>query len=95
MKKENPFKKIALPPQDVPEKLKTRVMDDIARIKLFEDLANLFLYVLKNNLEGVYNGVAPNPVSNQELTKTIATVLNKPLISPNPTGGAITATSRL
>lgn len=42
MKKENPFKKIALPPQDVPEKLKTRVMDDIARIKLFEDLANLF-----------------------------------------------------
>lgn len=47
------------------------------------DLANLFLYVLQNNLAGVYNGVAPNPVSNEELTKTIASVLNKPLFLPN------------
>ena len=47
------------------------------------DLANLFLYVLQKNLSGVYNGVAPNPVSNQELTKTIASVLNKPLFLPN------------
>lgn len=48
-----------------------------------EDLSSLFLYVLQNNLNGVYNGVAPNPVSNQELTKTIANVLNKPLFLPN------------
>jgi uncharacterized protein len=47
------------------------------------DLAQLFLYVLKHQLEGVYNGVAPNPVTNQELTKTIATVLGKPLFLPN------------
>lgn len=47
------------------------------------DLANLFLYLLENNLSGVYNGVAPNPVSNKELTKTIAKVLNKPLFLPN------------
>lgn len=47
------------------------------------DLANLFLYVLKNELSGVYNGVAPNPVTNQELTKTIANTLNKPLFLPN------------
>ncbi len=47
------------------------------------DLAKLFLYVLNHKLEGVYNAVAPNPVSNQELTKTIATVLNKPLFLPN------------
>lgn len=47
------------------------------------DLAKLFLYVLNHKLQGVYNAVAPNPVSNQELTKTIATVLNKPLFSPN------------
>jgi len=47
------------------------------------DLANLFLYVLEKNLSGVYNGVAPNPVSNQELTKTIAKVLKKPLFLPN------------
>ena len=47
------------------------------------DLANLFLYVLQNNLGGVYNGVAPNPVSNNELTKTAASVLHKPLFMPN------------
>ncbi|MGA1226988.1 MAG: TIGR01777 family oxidoreductase [Tamlana sp.] len=47
------------------------------------DLANMFLYVLQHKLQGVYNGVAPNPVTNQELTKTIANVLNKPLFLPN------------
>ena len=47
------------------------------------DLANLFLYVLQRKLNGVYNGVAPNPITNQELTKTIASVLNKPLFLPN------------
>ena len=48
-----------------------------------KDLANLFLYVLEHNLSGVYNGVAPNPVTNKELTKTIARVLNRPLLLPN------------
>lgn len=41
-KKINPFKNIAHPPQEVPNELKTKVMADIARIKLFEDLSNLF-----------------------------------------------------
>jgi aspartyl/asparaginyl-tRNA synthetase len=40
---ENPFKKIALPPQEVPTELKQKVMSDVARIKLFEDLTNLFV----------------------------------------------------
>ena len=48
-----------------------------------QDLANLFLYVLQNNLNGVYDGVAPNPTSNSELTKTAASVLHKPLFMPN------------
>lgn len=47
------------------------------------DLARIFLYVLENKLSGVYNGVAPNPVTNLELTKTIAKVLGKPLFLPN------------
>lgn len=47
------------------------------------DLAGLFLFVLKHQLEGVYNGVAPNPVTNVEFTKTIAKTLNRPLILPN------------
>ncbi|RAJ13222.1 TIGR01777 family oxidoreductase [Olleya aquimaris] len=47
------------------------------------DLANLFLHVLENKLEGVYNGVAPNPKTNQQLTKAIAKQLNRPLFLPN------------
>ena len=47
------------------------------------DLAQLFLYVLKNKLEGVFNGVAPNPVTNLELTKNIANTLERPLFLPN------------
>ncbi|MEW4922847.1 TIGR01777 family oxidoreductase [Algibacter sp. 2305UL17-15] len=48
-----------------------------------EDLARIFIYVLEHRLVGVYNGVAPNPVTNNELTKTAASVLNKPLFLPN------------
>ncbi|WP_179008484.1 TIGR01777 family oxidoreductase [Winogradskyella forsetii] len=48
-----------------------------------EDLAALFVFAIQNNFEGVYNGVAPNPVNNNELTKSAASVLNKPLILPN------------
>ena len=47
------------------------------------DLAAMFLYALEKNISGVYNGVAPNPVTNKELTKTIANVLHKPLFLPN------------
>ncbi|MBO3116235.1 TIGR01777 family oxidoreductase [Winogradskyella sp. DF17] len=48
-----------------------------------KDLAQIFLHTLTNGLEGVYNGVAPNPVTNNELTKSVAEVLQKPLILPN------------
>ncbi len=48
-----------------------------------EDLAELFLYAVNNGLVGVYNGVAPNPVSNSELTKCVAKVLKRPLFLPN------------
>ena len=47
------------------------------------DLASLFLFVLNHRLIGVYNGVAPNPVTNKDLIKSIAKVLRKPLILPN------------
>ncbi len=48
-----------------------------------EDLARQFLFVIEHGLEGVFNGVAPNPVTNSRLVKEIASVLNKPLILPN------------
>ncbi|MFT4612261.1 MAG: hypothetical protein ACJA1H_001521 [Glaciecola sp.] len=48
-----------------------------------KDLARLFVFAVINNLEGTYNGVAPNPVSNAELTKTVAKTLHMPLVLPN------------
>ncbi|WP_299277546.1 TIGR01777 family oxidoreductase [uncultured Psychroserpens sp.] len=48
-----------------------------------EDLAQLFVFTVTNNLEGIYNAVAPNPVSNTELTKAVAKILHKPLVLPN------------
>lgn len=47
------------------------------------DLARMFLFAVKNQLSGVYNGVSPNPVTNQKMIKEIAEVLNKPIILPN------------
>tara|TARA_R110002074_G_scaffold348282_1_gene518676 strand:+ start:8311 stop:9273 length:963 start_codon:yes stop_codon:yes gene_type:complete len=47
------------------------------------DLAGIFLHIATYKLEGVYNGVAPNPVTNIKLVKEIAKVLNKPLFLPN------------
>ena len=49
------------------------------------DLAHLFLFAIEKRLNGVYNGVAPNPITNERLVKEIATVLKKPLILPNIT----------
>ncbi len=47
------------------------------------DVAGVFVHVLQNKLEGVFNAVAPNPITNKELTQQIAKVLKKPLILPN------------
>ncbi len=48
-----------------------------------EDLASIFVFVAKNQLVGTFNGVAPNPITNQDLTKAVAHQLHKPLILPN------------
>ena len=48
-----------------------------------DDLVSLYSFAIEMQLEGVYNAVSPNPVSNNELTKAIAKVLNKPLWLPN------------
>ena len=46
------------------------------------DLVKLYTFILENNFHGVYNAVAPNSISNKEMTKEIALVLNKPLWLP-------------
>jgi uncharacterized protein (TIGR01777 family) len=47
------------------------------------DLCAIFAYVVSENLQGVYNATAPNPVTNEAMTKAIAKTVNKPLILPN------------
>jgi uncharacterized protein (TIGR01777 family) len=47
------------------------------------DIARMFVFTMENNLSGVYNGVAPNPVTNRKMVKELAKVLNKPLFLPN------------
>ncbi len=42
-----------------------------------EDIARLFVWVLESEAQGVYNGTAPQPVSNKEFSSTLARVLNK------------------
>lgn len=48
-----------------------------------EDLAALYLFVIEKQLEGTFNAVTSNPVSNAMLTKVIAKILKKPLWLPN------------
>lgn len=48
-----------------------------------EDLARIFLYILQNGLSGVYNAVAPNPVTNSTLTQQLAKTMGKNIWLPN------------
>jgi uncharacterized protein (TIGR01777 family) len=48
-----------------------------------EDLSGIFMHILQNpQLTGIYNGVAPNPATNKELTKAICVALRKPIFMP-------------
>ncbi|RSK35460.1 TIGR01777 family oxidoreductase [Hymenobacter metallilatus] len=48
-----------------------------------DDLCRLFIQALEEpQWQGTYNAVAPNPVTNQEFTRTLADVLHRPLVLP-------------
>ena len=47
-----------------------------------EDLVRLFKYALDRGESAVYNGVAPNPVSNRVFTKAIARACRRPILVP-------------
>lgn len=47
------------------------------------DLVNLYYFAIENQLEGIFNAVSPNPISNKQLTKAIAKAFKKPLFLPN------------
>lgn len=48
-----------------------------------QDIARIYLHILNSKLEGTFNAVAPEPVTNSEMTKVIAKQLKKPLFLPN------------
>ena len=49
-----------------------------------EDICNLYVHAIENEgMKGAYNGVAPEQVTNQEFSKTVAKVLKKPFWFPN------------
>jgi NAD dependent epimerase/dehydratase family enzyme len=48
-----------------------------------DDLCNIFIKAIEDHrMEGAYNAVAPNPVTNRAMTRAIAKTLNKPLVLP-------------
>lgn len=47
-----------------------------------EDLCNMYVYVLENNIGGIYNAIAGNN-TNRQVTNLVAKILKKPLFMPN------------
>jgi uncharacterized protein len=55
-----------------------------------DDLCELFIKAISDqSMNGAYNAVAPQPVTNREITKAIAKELNRPLILPAVPGFAL------
>jgi len=50
----------------------------------WQDVVDMYLYGVENTIvNGIYNMVAPNPVTNAQLTQAVARQLHKPLWAPN------------
>lgn len=50
----------------------------------WQDVVDMYLFAIENErFTGVYNMVAPNPVTNKQLVQAIAKQLHKPLWAPN------------
>lgn len=53
-----------------------------------DDLIKIFHFALENKeLNGAINATAPNPATNEEFTKTLGKVINRPTILPVPAFG--------
>ncbi len=48
-----------------------------------DDLCELFIHLIQAEQKGIYNAVAPEPVTNKEFTQLLAKQLKKPLFLPN------------
>ncbi len=48
-----------------------------------DDLCSIFIKAVEDDrMEGVYNGVAPNPVTNKEFTNVVAKILHRRILLP-------------
>ncbi len=48
-----------------------------------DDLCDLFIHIMENKLEGVFNATAPNPDTLDNLTGKIGLIIDKPVWLPN------------
>ncbi|MEZ4778318.1 MAG: TIGR01777 family oxidoreductase [Flavobacteriaceae bacterium] len=48
-----------------------------------DDMVGIYLYLLKNELSGVYNAVSPSPASNKKITQLLAQHFSKSIWLPN------------
>ena len=49
-----------------------------------EDVLRIVEFIIQNRLEGVFNAVAPNPITNFAYTKAIGKILHRPTLFPLP-----------
>lgn len=50
----------------------------------WQDVVNMYMHSIENTaVNGIFNMVAPNPVTNTQLTQVVAKQLHKPLWAPN------------
>jgi uncharacterized protein (TIGR01777 family) len=78
----------ALPPLALPVKLGVGTALGTGRQWIpwihIKDAVDMYLHVIENaDIQGVYNMVAPNPVTNKQLTKAVAKQLRRPYWLPN------------
>lgn len=59
-----------------------------------DDLVGLYVHLLTHEVEGVFNGVAPNPVQNRFFAKVLGRVLERPAVLPTPAFGVRLALGR-
>ena len=49
-----------------------------------QDLGNMYRHAVENPVAGVWNGVAPNPVTNAEFTRQLGAAVGRPALLPIP-----------
>jgi hypothetical protein len=48
------------------------------------DVAAMFVYAVENDISGIWNATAPNPVTNVDFTREMGHVLGRPAMIPVP-----------